>query len=438
MTTLLAFVFVLGVLVFFHESGHFLTAKWVGVRVKVFSLGFPPKLVGRKWGDTEYRIGLLPLGGYVKMAGDNPMESTGDPEEFLSRSKWERLAILFAGPLFNFILAVGFLTVLFMVGVERPAGLDDPAVVRFVAEDSPAGEAGIQPGDEIVAIDGSPMKTWSQVLDRVVVSANDHLDVVLLRNGHQIEKELHVATREDDGAGYAGFFPAVQPQVSELTEGFPAQQAGIEVGDMITKVDGKPIYHFAQLIEQIEAHKGTPLEIEVLRGQQKLDFTLTPKQDQGRWLIGIVFNPAPTVLHQYSNPFLAFGAAMSETSRFTRLTFVVIGRLLTGRASVRQMSGPIGIAQASGETARRGAKDLFSFMAFLSLNLAILNLLPIPLLDGGHMAIIVLEGLAGRDFSLQVKERILQVGFVVLLLLMMTVIYVDLSRIEFIGKYLPW
>jgi regulator of sigma E protease len=438
MTTLLAFVFVLGVLVFFHESGHFLTAKWVGVRVKVFSLGFPPKLVGRKWGDTEYRIGLLPLGGYVKMAGDNPMESTGDPEEFLSRSKWERLAILFAGPLFNFFLAIGILTVLFMVGVDRPAGLDDPAVVRFVAEDSPAGEAGIQPGDQIIEIGGTPIATWSEAVDRIVVSANDRLKVVLLRNGKRIEEELHVAAREDDGAGYAGFFPAVQPQVNELTEGFPAEKAGIQVGDMITKVDGKPIYHFAQLIEQIEAHGGTELTVEVLRGQKKLDFTLTPKQDQGRWLIGIVFNPAPTVVHRYTNPFLAFGAAMSETSRFTRLTFVVLGRLLTGRASVRQMSGPIGIAQASGETARRGAKDLFTFMAFLSLNLAILNLLPIPLLDGGHMTIIALEGLAGRDFSLQVKERILQVGFVMLLLLMMTVIYVDLSRIEFIGKYLPW
>ncbi len=147
MTTLLAFVFVLGVLVFFHESGHFLTAKWVGVRVKTFSLGFPPKILGRKWGETEYVIGLLPIGGYVKMAGDNPGESSGNPAEFLSRSKWERLAILFAGPFANLVLAMAILTVLFMVGLERPAGIDDPPVIHYVVKSSPAERAGLAPGD---------------------------------------------------------------------------------------------------------------------------------------------------------------------------------------------------------------------------------------------------------------------------------------------------
>jgi regulator of sigma E protease len=439
MTTILAFVFVLGVLVFVHEAGHFLTAKWVGVRVKVFSLGFPPKLIGRTWGDTEYRIGLLPIGGYVKMAGDNPTESTGDPEEFLSRSKWERLAILVAGPTANLVLAVFVLTLLFMVGVERPAGLDDPAVVRFVAKDSPAGVGGIQPGDQIVEIASTPVATWTDAIDRIMVSANDTLEFVLIRDGERIEKSIRVESRGEDGMGWAGIFPAVQPLVNELSPGFPAERAGIQVGDMITKVDGKPVFHPTELIDAIEKSQGQSVAVEILRGQETLEFTLVPQRDQDekRWLIGIYF-PSPSVVHQYKNPVLALGAALEETARFTRLTFVVLGRLVTGRASVQQMSGPIGIARASGETARRGVKDLFAFMAFLSLNLCILNLLPIPLLDGGHMAIISLEGLAGRDFSLQAKERILQVGFVVLLLLMVTVIYVDLSKIEAIGKYLPW
>jgi regulator of sigma E protease len=438
MTTILAFIFVLGVLVFFHEAGHFLTAKWIGVRVNVFSLGFPPKLVGRKWGDTEYQIGLLPIGGYVRMAGDNPLEASGDPREFLSRSKWERLAILFAGPLANFVLAVLILTGLFMVGVERPAGLDDPAVVRFVAENSPAGKAGIVAGDEIVAIDGDPMATWTEVVYRVLVSANDRLEFVVVRDGERVSKSVDVESRGDDGAGWAGVYPAVQPQVNSLIEDFPAKTAGILEGDVITKVDGKPIFHFTQMIEAIEARKGSAISVELLRGEETLEFTLTPKQQDGAWRIGITFNPEPTVVRQYRNPVHALGASMEETVRFTRLTFVVLGRLVTGRASVRQMSGPIGIAQASGEHARRGLKELFTLMAFLSLNLAILNLLPIPLLDGGHMSILSLEGLAGRDFSLRVKERILQVGFVMLLLLMVTVIYVDLSKIESIGKYLPW
>ncbi len=438
MTTLLAFVFVLGVLVFVHESGHFLTAKWVGVRVKVFSLGFPPAIIRRTWGDTEYQIGALPLGGYVKMAGDNPMESTGDPEEFMSRSKWERLAILFAGPLMNLVLAILILTVLFMVGIERPAGLDDPAVVRFVAEDSPASRAGVAPGDHIVSIDGSPVANWSEALDHFLVNANETLTVSLLRDDEAVELALDIETRGEDGIGYAGVFPAVQPQVLRLREDFPAQHAGMLPGDVITKVDGAPIFYFTELITAIEERAGAPVLIGVLRGVDVLEFDLTPQKDGDRWLIGIEFNPAPTVIHRIPNPALAFGAALDETSRFTRLTFVVLGRLISGRASVNTLSGPIGIAEASGETARRGARQLFMFMAFLSLNLAILNLLPIPLLDGGHMAIIAAEGLAGRDFSLRVKERILQFGFVMMMMLMVTVIYVDLSKIEAIGKYLPW
>jgi len=438
MTTLLAFVFVLGVLVFFHEAGHFLTAKWVGVRVKTFSLGFPPKLVGRKWGETEYVIGLLPIGGYVKMAGDNPAESSGDPAEFLSRSKWERLAIGFAGPFANLVLAVVILTVLFMVGLERPAGLEDPPVVRYVAQDSPAGRAGLAQGDRILEIGGSKTETWKDVLDRVMVSANEKLSVAVLRNGERVETELSVAVREEDGAGVAGLFPPIQPEVGSLKPGFPAEQAGIRPGDVITKVGGKPIYHYAELIDAIEARAGSEVEIEVLRAQESVVFNLKPRDDKGQWLIGITFSPPPTTIERYGSPLQAFGAASKEIVRFTRMTFVILGKLVTGRASMKNVSGPIGIAQASGETARQGPKVLFWFMALLSVNLAVLNLLPIPLLDGGHMAIIALEGLAGRDFSLQLKERILQVGFVMLLLLMVTVLYVDLSKIEAIGKYLPW
>ncbi len=435
---ILAFVFVLGVLVFFHESGHFLTAKWVGVRVKTFSLGFPPKILGRKWGETEYVIGLLPIGGYVKMAGDNPGESSGDPAEFLSRSKWERLAILFAGPLANLILAIGVLTVLFMVGLERPAGIDDPPVIHYVVKSSPAERAGLLPGDRILEIDGAGTETWSDVFDHVLVSANETLTVTAIRDGERIETALHVAARKEDGAGIAGFLPAYQPEVGEVTPGSPAEQAGIQPGDVITKVESQPILHAEQISTEIRSGDGSEIEIEVLRGEESRAFRVTPRQVDGNWLIGVAFRAPPTTIERYGNPVLALGAASKEIVRFTKMTFVILGKLLTGRTSMKQVSGPIGIAQAAGETAREGPIVYFWFMAVLSVNLAVLNLLPIPLLDGGHMAIIALEGLAGRDFSLQMKERILQVGFVMLLLLMVTVIYVDLSKIEAIGKYLPW
>ena len=356
----------------------------------------------------------------------------------MSRTKWERLAILFAGPLMNLVLAVLILTVLFMIGLDRPAGLGDPPIIRFVAEDSPAASAGLRPGDQILALQGQPIETWSDALDKFMVSANDTLTVTLLREGEQLETQLVVEARGDEDVGFTGLFPAVQPQVASLMEGFPAEAAGIQAGDIIMRVNRKPVYHYTQLIKGIEAAEGNPLLLGILRDGRTVDVEVVPRAEEGRWLIGIQFNPAPTVTQQFSNPLRALSAATSESLRFTRLTFVILGRLVTGKASVRQMSGPIGIARISGETARRGAKDLFTFMAFLSLNLGILNLLPIPLLDGGHMAIISLEGLAGRDISLNVKERILQVGFVMLLFLMVTVLYVDLSKIESIGRFLPW
>ena len=436
MTTLLAFVFVLGVLVFFHEAGHFLSAKWLKVKVNVFSLGFPPKLVGRKWGDTEYQIGLLPIGGYVKMAGDNPLEATGNPEEFMSRSKLERLVILFMGPMMNLILAVLIFTGLFMVGISQLSGLEDPPVIRFVSPDSPAGNAGVEPGDRIVAINDQEIVNWRQTLDIFLVSANETLLLSLEREGELIKVPLEVAQGEEE-SGYTGLFPAMQPQVAALREDFPAAHAGVAVGDIIAKLDGVPIYTNRDLINAIERKDGQAVWLGLMRDGTSLELELTPRRDQDRWLIGIEF-PSPLIERQIQNPVLALGAAVQECTRFTSLTFTVIGRMITGRASVRQMSGPIGIARISGETARRGIKELFTLMALLSLNLGILNLLPIPLLDGGHMTIILLEGLAGRDFSLRVKERILQVGFIMLLLLMLTVIYVDLSKIESIARYLPW
>ena len=184
--SILAFIFVLGVMIFVHELGHFLTAKWIGVKVHVFSLGFPPKLIGKKWGDTEYRIGMVPLGGYVKMAGENPGEVTGNPEEFFSRSKLERIAILVMGPAMNIVLTLVLFTALFMAGVERPAGLEDPAFVRFVSEDSPASRSGILPGDLIVSVDGQPIENWLQFVDTYSISPEQTLSLVLDRDGETV------------------------------------------------------------------------------------------------------------------------------------------------------------------------------------------------------------------------------------------------------------
>lgn len=437
MVTLLAFVFVLGVLVFVHEAGHFLVAKYFGIKVNVFSLGFPPKLIGRKWGDTEYRIGMLPIGGYVRMAGDNPMESTGDPDEFMSRPKWQRLAVYFAGPAMNFILTIGLLTALFMIGVERPAGLEDTPVVRYVSADSPAGRAGVAAGDRILAINGRDVTTWREAIEIFLVSARETLPVSVQRGDAPVLVEIEVEARGEEDYGFTGLFPAVQPSVAAVRDDFPAQRAGVKPGDIIASVDDKPIISRDELIEEIMKREGASLRLGLIRNEANLSIELTPKKEDDRWLIGIEF-PSPVVIQRASGLGNAVGLATNESIRFTRMMFVILGRMVSGRGSVKQISGPIGIARISGETARRGSKDLFYLMAILSLNLGVLNLLPIPLLDGGHMAIISLEGLAGRDFSLAVKERILQFGFVMLLLLMVTVIYLDLSKIDAIGRFLPF
>jgi len=435
--SILAFIFVLGVMIFVHELGHFLTAKWIGVKCHVFSLGFPPKLIGKKWGDTEYRIGLVPLGGYVKMAGENPGEVSGNPEEFFSRSKLERIAILVMGPAMNIVLTLALFTLLFMAGVERPAGLDDPPLVRYVAEDSPAERAGITSGDRILAVDGAAVDNWLQALDTFYISPDQTLQIALERDGQTIETEMAVEARGKERIGYTGLFPVTQPHAVSLEDDFPAKAAGLEEGDLIIKVDEEPISSSPQLVSAIEKKQGAAVTVTVLRDGTQHEFTMTPRQDGERYRIGIAL-PSPVTVQQYLNPFKAFGAAVGESVRITRLTFAVIGRLVQRRLSMRQMMGPIGIAQASGRAARTGARNLFTLMAVISLQLGILNLLPIPILDGGHIAIIALEGVARRDFSLQMKERMLQVGFVLLLFLMVTVIYFDLSKIDAIGRFLPW
>jgi regulator of sigma E protease len=346
------------------------------------------------------------------------------------------MAILVMGPAMNIVLTIVLFTVLFLVGIERPVGLQDTPIVRFVSDDSPAAAAGIQPGDRIVALDGKPVQSWLEVLDTFHLSPNQTLTVTLERGGKQIDAPLAIEARGEEQVGYTGLFPAVQPQIEALSEGYPAAQAGLMKGDLLVKVDGKPIFSNEQLIESIEAKQGQPVTVTVLRQGTQRDITVTPKKEGDRFLIGVQL-PSPVAMQQISNPVKAFGAALSETGRISELTFVVLGRLIERKLSMRQMMGPIGIARASGEAARTGARNLFTLMAVISLQLGIFNLLPVPVLDGGHIAIIAVEGIARRDFSLQVKERVLQVGFVLLLLLMMIVIYVDLSKIESIGRFLP-
>jgi regulator of sigma E protease len=440
-TTLLAFGFVLGVLVFVHELGHFLAAKRVGIRVLKFQLGFNPTVVSFRRGDTEYGIGALPLGGYVKMAGENPEEAhTGRSDEFLSKTKWQRFQVLIMGPVMNIVLAFALTALVLYQGVEKGVYEDQPVVVGAVTESSPAAKAGIQPGDRIVSVNDHRVDTWEQFYIAVGGRPNRETSIGLLHNGLEETRTLtpNTAGQGRFEFGDIGVLPNVHPRIPSLVPGDhdPADKAGIHPGDVIVAADGKPITFSSQLRDAIAKHGDRPLTLTVLRGGAPQDLTVTPiRRGAGGW-IGVTIQDE--IVSIKPGAVQAIGMAAQRNVEYAGLIFQTLWGLVTRETSPKQLMGPIAIAQLSGESAQLGWITLFGLMASISLNLGLLNLLPIPVLDGGHIFIMALEGIARRDFSMRVKEKMLLAGFVLILMLMVTVIYNDLTRISWIERLMPW
>ena len=437
MTTLLAFAFVLGVLIFVHELGHFAMARRVGVRVLKFSLGFGPRLIGFTRGDTEYVISAIPLGGFVKMAGENPDDPrSGKDDEFLSKTKWQRFQILIMGPLMNLILAVVVTAGVLMNGAEVPAFQSKPPMVGQVTDGSPAATAGIRSGDLIISVAGREVKTWEQFFIGVGTRASRETQLVLLRDGKEITSSVTPTPQTRFEFGDIGVLPDTHPHVLSILPGSPAEKAGLKAGDVILQVDGTRVTFPSQLIEVISKKANTAVTMTVSRNGTPQDVAVTPELDGGRGRIGI--NIGEDVIKIQPGPIGAIGMSLQRNYESAGLIFQTIGQLITRETSTRQLMGPLAIAQLSGESAQQGWIPLFALMASISLNLGLLNLLPIPVLDGGHIFIMALEGLARRDFSLRVKEKMFMAGFAVLLMLMVTVIYNDLTRIPLIERLMPW
>ena len=437
MTTILAFVFVIGVLVFVHELGHFLAARRIGVRVLKFSLGFGPRVVGFTRGDTEYCVSAIPLGGYVKMAGENAEDPrSGQPDEFLSKTKWERFQVLIMGPAMNIALAVVVLAVVFMQGADVPAYLEQTPVVGGVEASSPAATAGFQAGDRIVSVAGSEVETWERFDIAIGSRAGRDTEVAVLREG--MPQTLRV-TPDPQGrfeVGRIGVFPDVHPRVRSVREGDPAHKAGVKTDDIVLAVNGEPVAFASQLSEAIGRHPEKPITLTIERQGRRVQIEVTPRKEGEVGRIGIsigneVKRVEPGVLE-------ALWLSVERNWEYAGLILQTLGGLLSGETSPKQLMGPVGIAQLSGESAEEGWIPLFALMASISLNLGLLNLLPIPVLDGGHILIMLLEGVARRDFSVRVKERMLFAGFVLLMLLMVTVIYNDLTRISWVENLMFW
>ena len=422
---------VLGIMILVHEFGHFAAAKWFGVRVDVFSIGFGKRLAGFRRGETDYRISALPLGGYVKMAGENPLESrSGAPEEFMSHPRWQRFVIAIAGPAMNIILAVTLLTGVFMVHYEHPVFLDQPAVIGWVLEKSPAAKAGIEQGDRIVRIDGEQNPTWEDVIWKVIASPKQPVDVAIQRGNQILEKEIEPQPDGADQYGAIGWVPDQPITVTELEPDMPAAKAGLQLGDEIIAINGAPMRSLFDVIHYLQKNGDKPVDVTAVRNGQQLHLSMTPVQTEegGQKSYRLGFRSEP--VHVDKLPFAqALNRSLEENKKYSLLIVDLVQKMVQRKVSIKQMEGPIGIARASGDAARQpGWTPLLQLMAMISLNLGIFNLLPIPILDGGMILLLIIESIMRRDISMRIKERIYQTAFVFLLLFVVVVIYNDLMK----------
>jgi regulator of sigma E protease len=428
-SSLFVALIVLGIIIVIHEFGHFAVAKLFGIKVETFSVGFGPRLIGFRRGETDYRISALPLGGYVKMSGENPGDTiTGDPREFLSKPKWQRFLVASAGPIMNILLAFVLVTGLLMHGMEVPEVLNSAATVGYVKPDSPAAEAGLQSDDRIVELDGKVDPKWQDVSMIIATNAGRALSMVLDRNGQRIETTITPNRDARDDTGEVGMGPVVHSFVREVTPGYPAAAAGLKAGDEITAVDGIDLTKSGkQLSDTIQTLPETTFPVTVLRDGQSMDIPVTPVVKDGKRMIGVIIQLPTTLVKLGLNDAVSQSVKMNGEN--AALILQVIGKLLRRQASMKQLEGPIGIVRVSGEAASVGLTALITLTAAISLNLGLINLLPIPILDGGVMLLLLIEFVMGRDLSLRIKERIVQVSMAFLLLMMVVVLYNDVLKL---------
>jgi len=428
-------VVVLAIMIVLHELGHFAAAKWFGVRVDVFSIGFGKRLAGFRRGDTDYRISALPLGGYVKMAGENPLvPRSGAPEEFMSHPAWQRFVIIIAGPAMNILLAVGLLTGVYMVHYEQPVFMGQPAVIGWVMENTPASQAGLAASDRITRIDGRQNPTWEDVFLKIIVNSKQPVDIAIQRGDQTLDKTIRfkAAESEENPLIEAGLIPDEQVTVTMLEPDMPAADAGLRVGDQIIAVNGLPARSSEWIIQYLQKNESKPVEVTVERNGQQLKISATPvqKEDNGkpRYRLGLGLG-APVQVDKL--PFAqALSQSIEQNKKYSLLIVDLVRKMVERKASIKQLEGPIGIARASGDAARQpGWTPLLGLMAMISLNLGVINLLPIPILDGGHILLIIVEAVIRRDISIRIKERIYQTAFVFILLFFVVVIYNDLLKV---------
>lgn len=432
---------VLGVMVLIHEWGHFIVARLCGVRVDVFSIGFGPRLFGWKKGPTDYRVSALPLGGYVRMAGQDLSEvdsgdkpPTGASDELMSKPRWQRALISFAGPAVNLVFPIFLLTGLFsIVGIPYPAYFDAPVRVTGLPANAANVESGPLPlkaGDTVLSINGVATPTWEKALTALKqVAPNATVKMEVDDSGSHRTVEVPAKDLADPSR-VLGYAP-IRPIIDQVAPGTPAERAGLREGDEITAVNGKKIEYWEQFREATQGSNGQPMTLDILRKAQAVHLTVTPKKDaaetgQNVYQIGVL--PRDESLYKHVSFSESVKFAEAGTVDTIGRTVDVVGKLFSGRVSIKQLQGPVGISHMAGQAVRRGPLDVISLMVLISINLGILNLLPIPILDGGNILLLAIEGIMRRDLSLSFKERFVQVGLVFLLVIFAIVMYNDILR----------
>lgn len=450
MTTLISFLIVLGVLIFIHELGHFVVAKLSGVGVLKFSLGFGPKIFGIKRGETEYLISALPLGGYVKMVGESPDEEV-TPEDkeksFTNKSVSKKAAIVVAGPIMNLALAFALLPLIYLIGIQVPAYLEKEAVVGYVVKDEVADKAGLKNGDIITSIDGKQIKNWEELSTIIISNPNKSLKLRIKRGEELKEVTVKPEASSQTGGGIVGFLPPVSPTVGGLNKGFPAEKAGLKVGDTILAVDKIKIGHWIELQQAIQNKKSEArsqksevknkntegMLFSVKRGNETFELRIKPQWNDDIKAYAIGISPLQESITRRYGPVGAVIEGTKKMGELTMLTFVIIKKLFVGEISIKTLGGPLMIAQVAGQAAETGLTAFLSLMAFLSLQLGILNLLPIPVLDGGFLAFFGIEALRGKPLNEKAMTIAQNVGIGLLVLLMVFVTYNDVMRLDIIG-----
>jgi len=437
MNTAIGIVLVLGVIILVHEWGHFIIARLFGVRVDVFSIGFGPRLFGFKWGATDWRISAVPLGGYVRMAGQditdvdsNDQVPTGAPDELMSKPRWQRALISVAGPTVNLIFPVLLLGAYYLVaGIPYAAFLNKPIVVAAPPAQQSASDS-LRAGDHVVAVNNLKNPTWEQVQSLIVRTApGTSLKVEVENNG--VARTVSLPLKNDLSSRPFGYYP-IPARISEVASGTPASHAGLRAGDIVRAIDGQKIDYWDQFVDTVRGSGGRTLQLEVERGGQTLTLAVTPKRGiadttDTKYQIGVA--PEPALAYKRVGPVQSLSEAGSRTWEIVEDTLGVFGKLFSGRVSVKQLQSVVGISRAAGEAVSQGAFTVISLMALISVNLGILNLLPIPILDGGHILLLSLEGIRRRDFSLAFKERFIQVGLVFLFVILAYAMYNDVVRL---------